>query len=49
MTFLEWRALVFCITAIGVMVLFSYLFGKSDCQNDCCHGRRCKCQKESLK
>jgi len=49
MNFYEWCALVFCITAIGVMVLFSWIFGRDDCNGDCEQGRRCRCQKESRK
>ena len=46
---LEIYAAIFCVSAIATAGLFTWLFGKSDCQNDCCQGRRCKCQKESLK
>ena len=44
---LEWYALIFCVSAIVVMLLFSWLFGRDDCNGDCEQGRRCKCQKES--
>ena len=45
---LEWCAVVFCLTAIAIMLLFNWLYGRDDpyCQ-DCEQGRRCHCQKES--
>jgi len=47
MNYLEWLALVFCVSAISVAVLFTWLFGDTGCCSNCEQGRRCRCQKES--
>jgi len=49
MNFYEWCAAVICLTAILVMLLFSWIFGRDDCNGNCEQDRRCRCQKESLK
>ena len=41
---LEWYALIFCVSAIVVAVIFTWLWGSPGCCANCEQGRRCRCQ-----